>query len=111
MMVRIRIHGVAWRPPNDGFVPSRRQPDPDNGSPSKSVHSSSRRPRVPGAHHHPPGPDRPMYTLVRRFIKTGIAFLAVGLALGAYMLVRRELGGVWPSPYLVSAHTHALLAG
>lgn len=52
-----------------------------------------------------------MYTLVRRFIKTGIAFLAVGLALGAYMLVRRELGGVWPSPYLVSAHTHALLAG
>jgi heme/copper-type cytochrome/quinol oxidase subunit 1 len=52
-----------------------------------------------------------MYTLVRRFIKTGIAFLAVGLALGAYMLVRRELAGAWPSPYLVSAHTHALLAG
>ena len=52
-----------------------------------------------------------MYTLVRRFIKTGIAFLAVGLTLGVYMLVRRELGGVWPSRYLVSAHTHALLAG
>lgn len=52
-----------------------------------------------------------MYTLVRRFIKTGIAFLAVGLALGAYMLVQRELRGAWPSPYLVSAHAHALLAG
>ena len=52
-----------------------------------------------------------MYTLVRRFIKTGIGFLAVGIALGAYMLVRRELWGAWPSPYLVSAHTHALLAG
>jgi heme/copper-type cytochrome/quinol oxidase subunit 1 len=52
-----------------------------------------------------------MYTLVRRFIKTGIAFLAVGLALGAYMLVQRELRGVWPDRYLVSAHTHALLAG
>lgn len=52
-----------------------------------------------------------MYSLVRRFIKTGIGFLAIGLALGAYMLVRRELWGVWPSAYLVSAHTHALLAG
>jgi len=52
-----------------------------------------------------------MYTLVRRFIKTGIAFLAVGLALGAYMLIRRELGGVWPNPYLVSAHAHAVLGG
>lgn len=52
-----------------------------------------------------------MYTLVRRFIKTGIAFLAVGLGLGAFMLVQRELRGVWPSPYLVSAHAHALLAG
>jgi heme/copper-type cytochrome/quinol oxidase subunit 1 len=52
-----------------------------------------------------------MYTLVRRFIKTGILFLAAGLALGAYMLVRRELQGVWPHPYLVSAHAHAILSG
>jgi hypothetical protein len=52
-----------------------------------------------------------MYTLVRRFIKTGIVFLALGLALGVYMLVRREFAGVWPHPYLVSAHTHAMLAG
>ncbi len=52
-----------------------------------------------------------MYTLVRRFIKTGIAFLGVGLILGAYMLVVREIGGRWPNPYLVSAHAHAVLVG
>lgn len=52
-----------------------------------------------------------MYTLVRRFIKTGIAFLFMGLLIGAYMLVRRELFGIWPSPYLVSAHAHAVLVG
>jgi heme/copper-type cytochrome/quinol oxidase subunit 1 len=52
-----------------------------------------------------------MYTLVRRFIKTGITFLGFGLALGIYMIVRRELYGSWPHPYLVSAHTHAVLVG
>lgn len=52
-----------------------------------------------------------MYTLVRRFIKTGIVFLALGLALGLYLLVGRELGGRWPHPHLVSAHTHAVLVG
>lgn len=52
-----------------------------------------------------------MYTLVRRFIKTGIVFLFTGLVLGVWMLVRRELGGQWPHPYLVSAHTHAVLVG
>ena len=52
-----------------------------------------------------------MHTLVRRYIKTGIGFLFIGLALGAYMLVRRELFGRWPDPYLVSAHAHAVLVG
>lgn len=52
-----------------------------------------------------------MYTLVRRFIKTGIGFLFAGLLLGAWMLVRREIQGVWPHPYLVSAHAHAVLVG
>ena len=52
-----------------------------------------------------------MYTLVRRFIKTGIAFLVLGLVLGLWMLVRRELFGVWPNPYLVSAHAHVVLVG
>jgi heme/copper-type cytochrome/quinol oxidase subunit 1 len=52
-----------------------------------------------------------LYTLVRRFIKTGITFLFLGLTLGAWMLVRRELWGVWPDPYLASAHAHAVLVG
>lgn len=52
-----------------------------------------------------------MFTLVRRFIKTAIGFLAFGLVLGGWMIVRRELLGAAPSEYLVSAHTHALLAG
>jgi heme/copper-type cytochrome/quinol oxidase subunit 1 len=52
-----------------------------------------------------------MTSLVRRFLKTGVLFLVVGLAIGGWMLVRRELAGVFPSPYLVSAHAHAILVG
>ena len=52
-----------------------------------------------------------MHTQVRRFIKTAIGFLAVGLGIGLWMLVRRELTGLHPSPYESSAHTHALLVG
>ncbi len=52
-----------------------------------------------------------MYSLVRRFIKTAIAFLAAGLLLGAWLLVRRELFGIFPHPYLVSAHVHAVFSG
>ena len=52
-----------------------------------------------------------MHTTVRRFIKTGVAFLGIGLALGVFMLVRREILGLWPHPYLVSAHAHAVLVG
>lgn len=52
-----------------------------------------------------------MYTLVRRFIKTGIGFLTAGLLLGAYMLVQREIIGQWPNRYLVSAHVHAVFLG
>ncbi len=52
-----------------------------------------------------------MHTIVRRYIKTAIAFLAVGLLLGLVSLVQRELLRSWPSPYQVSAHTHAILVG
>ena len=52
-----------------------------------------------------------MYTLVRRYIKTSIAFLTVGLAIGGWMILRRECFGEYPSAYLVSAHTHALFVG
>ncbi|MEO7456919.1 MAG: cbb3-type cytochrome c oxidase subunit I [Gemmatimonadaceae bacterium] len=52
-----------------------------------------------------------MTSLVRRFLKTGIVFLAIGLAIGAWMIVQRELGGGLPSPWVTSAHTHAILVG
>jgi len=52
-----------------------------------------------------------VYTLVRRFIKTGIAFLFVGLSIGGWMQVQRDVLGRWPSPYLRSAHIHAVLVG
>jgi hypothetical protein len=52
-----------------------------------------------------------MHTLVRRFLKTAILFLATGLAIGGWMLVRRELLGRGPTPYEASAHTHAILVG
>lgn len=52
-----------------------------------------------------------MTALVRRFIKTAIFFLILGLLLGAWMLVQRELFGEWPAPYVISAHTHAVFVG
>jgi heme/copper-type cytochrome/quinol oxidase subunit 1 len=52
-----------------------------------------------------------MFTMVRRFIKTAVAFLGIGLLLGAYLLVQRELQGRFPHPYLVSAHVHAVGVG
>jgi hypothetical protein len=52
-----------------------------------------------------------MPPLVRRFLKTAIGFLILGIGLGVYMLVRRELLGAWPSPWWISAHTHAILVG
>ena len=52
-----------------------------------------------------------MHTLVRRYIKTAIAFLFVGLAIGGWMILRRELWGRFPSQYETSAHTHAIFVG
>lgn len=52
-----------------------------------------------------------MHTLVRRFIKTAIGFLAAGLAIGGWMVVRRELFDRFPSSYATSAHTHAIFVG
>jgi hypothetical protein len=52
-----------------------------------------------------------MEPLVRRYLKTAIGFLGVGLLLGLVMIARRELLGAWPSRLWVSAHTHALLVG
>jgi heme/copper-type cytochrome/quinol oxidase subunit 1 len=52
-----------------------------------------------------------MHSLVRRYLKTGILFLAAGLLIGGWMVVQRELGGSFPSRYVMSAHTHAILVG
>jgi hypothetical protein len=48
--------------------------------------------------------------LVRRYLKTAVLFLALGLALGVWMLYAREFGA-WQPMRLRSAHTHALLVG
>jgi cbb3-type cytochrome oxidase subunit 1 len=52
-----------------------------------------------------------MHSLARRFLKTAIAFLVVGVALGVWLLLRRELGGDAISARELSAHTHSLLVG
>ena len=52
-----------------------------------------------------------MHSLVRRYLKTGIGFLTLGLALGLWMMVEREWLQRFPSRYVVSAHTHAILVG
>lgn len=52
-----------------------------------------------------------MHTLVRRYIKTAIAFLIAGLVIGAWMIVRRELLLIPPTAFVVSAHTHAIAVG
>ena len=52
-----------------------------------------------------------MHSLARRYLKTAIAFLIVGLALGIWLLIRREVGGAAISARELSAHTHALLVG
>jgi heme/copper-type cytochrome/quinol oxidase subunit 1 len=52
-----------------------------------------------------------MHSLVRRYLKTAILFLAAGLIIGGWMMVERELGERFPSQYATSAHTHAILVG
>ena len=52
-----------------------------------------------------------MYSLVRRYIKTAIGFLLIGLGIGGWMIVRRELLGRPATSYETSAHTHAIFVG
>src|SRR5829696_3634917 len=52
-----------------------------------------------------------MSSLVRRYLKTAVCFLAVVIGLGVWMLGRRELTNAGISSYVVSAHTHAILVG
>ena len=52
-----------------------------------------------------------MHLLVRRYLKTAIVFLGVGLVIGIWMMAERELIGRFPGAYESSAHTHAILVG
>jgi len=52
-----------------------------------------------------------MHSLVRRYIKTAIGFLLAGLAVGLWMIIRRELWNIGPTPLQISAHTHVILVG
>ena len=52
-----------------------------------------------------------MHSLVRRYIKTAIGFLVAGLGIGGWMILRRELWGVYATAYETSAHTHAIFVG
>jgi cbb3-type cytochrome oxidase subunit 1 len=52
-----------------------------------------------------------MHSMIRRFLKTAVGFLALGLGIGLAMLVRREMLGAFPGPFTTSAHTHAILVG
>ena len=50
-----------------------------------------------------------MHSLVRRYIKTAIFFLLLGLATGLWMIARRELSNMAPTALQISAHTHVIV--
>jgi cbb3-type cytochrome oxidase subunit 1 len=52
-----------------------------------------------------------MTPLIRRYIKTSFAFLATGLALGAYLIVAQFVFDAYPPRLLVTTHAHLLLVG
>ncbi|MHB8931228.1 MAG: hypothetical protein ACYC4T_07370 [Melioribacteraceae bacterium] len=52
-----------------------------------------------------------MFSTVRYFIKTSIAFLVLGILTGLYMVIARYYFNAWSPPDLVSAHTHIILVG
>jgi hypothetical protein len=41
-----------------------------------------------------------MHSMARRYIKTAAFFLGLGLALGLWMIIGHELGGLAPTSYL-----------
>lgn len=48
---------------------------------------------------------------MRRYIKTSLAFLVIGLLLGGYLVVAEFAFGVYASRLLITAHVHLLLVG
>ncbi|MBL1213984.1 MAG: hypothetical protein HND52_11560 [Ignavibacteriae bacterium] len=52
-----------------------------------------------------------MFTTVRYFVKTSIAFLVLGILTGLYMSYTKYIAKTGYSPELLSAHTHVILVG
>ncbi len=52
-----------------------------------------------------------MFTTVRYFIKTSIAFLILGILSGLYMSFAKYISGTGYTQELISAHTHIILVG
>jgi cbb3-type cytochrome oxidase subunit 1 len=52
-----------------------------------------------------------MPPLIRRYIKTSLVFLMLGLVLGGFIVVAQFAVGAYPSRLLITAHVHLLLVG
>lgn len=52
-----------------------------------------------------------MFTTVRYFVKTSIAFLVLGILTGLYMSYTKYISSSGYSQELISAHTHLILVG
>lgn len=52
-----------------------------------------------------------MFTTVRYFIKTSIAFLIIGILTGLYMSYSKYISSASYTQELISAHTHIVLVG
>lgn len=52
-----------------------------------------------------------MPLLVRRYIKTSLIFLLLGLLLGGFIVVVQFVVGTYPPRLLITAHAHLLLVG
>lgn len=52
-----------------------------------------------------------MFTTVRYFIKTSIAFLIIGILTGLYMSYSKYISSASYTQELISAHTHVILVG
>jgi hypothetical protein len=52
-----------------------------------------------------------MFTTVRYFVKTSLAFLITGIISGFFMMISRRIFNLGYGPGMLSAHTHIVLVG
>ncbi|MBI5403402.1 MAG: hypothetical protein HY959_08355 [Ignavibacteriae bacterium] len=52
-----------------------------------------------------------MFTAVRYFVKTSLAFLIIGILSGFFMMISRRIFNLGYGPRMLSAHTHIVLVG